>query len=287
MINSEGGAAEVRVDAVELYAIVHDRGGHAVEGLAANDFAVKEDGVPVSVAVHNDPNEPITVGIAVDASASMRNAIASVMEYATEFLRHSMAADDKTFVVSFAETPYLFQPLTSDFEHVSKSLFDMRASGPTALWDAVVFSLDQLRAVRGKRALLLFTDGADTGSRISEQGVIEYAHEIGVPVYAVLVYTGAQPAFSMTSDYGSVAMIDRGATLDRIARETGGTMIKFPRQQDLPKLFQQVRDDTRGAYLLTFVSPSTKKRGEARKLWVAVKGRRGVVVRAPSAYYPR
>jgi VWFA-related protein len=283
VINSEGSAAELRIDAVELYAIVHDRGGRTVEGLSANDFAVKEDGVPVNVAVHNDPNEPITVGIAVDASASMRNAITSVMEYATEFLRHSMSAGDKTFVVSFAETPFLFKPLTSDFENVSTSLFDMRAAGPTALWDAVVFSLDQLRAVRGKRALLLFTDGADTGSRTSEQGVIEYAHEIGVPVYTVLVYTGAQPAFSLMSGYGAVAMMDRGATLDRLARESGGMFIKYPRQQDLPKLFQQVRDDTRDAYLLTYVSPSAKKRGEARKVSVAVKGRRGVVVRAPSA----
>src|SRR5205085_9542921 len=151
VINSEGSAAEVRVDAVEVYAVVHDRGGHSVEGLTANDFVVKEDAVPVNVAVHSNANEPITVGIAVDASASMRNAIASVMEYAMEFLRHSMSAGDKTFVVSFAETPYLFQPLTSDVEHVSASLFDMQASGPTALWDAVVFSLDQLRAVRGKR----------------------------------------------------------------------------------------------------------------------------------------
>jgi VWFA-related protein len=283
VINAEGSAAEVRVDAVELYAIVHDRAGHGVEGLTANDFVVKEDGVPVSVAVHNDPNEPITVGIAVDASGSMRGAMVSVMEYATEFLRHSMAAEDKTFVVSFAETPSLFQPLTSDFEKVSNSLFDMHAAGATALWDAIVFSLDQLRGVRGKRALLVFTDGADNGSRTTEEGVIEYAHEIGVPVYPVLVYTGAQPAFSTKADYGSVQMIDRGAPLDRLARETGGAFIKYPRPQDLPKLFQQVRDDTRDAYFLTYVSPGPPRRGQPRKLSVALKGRRGVVVRAPSA----
>ena len=283
VINAEGSAAEVRVDAVELYAVVHDRAGRSVEGLTANDFEVKEDGAPVSVAVHSNPNEPITVGIAVDASGSMRAAIASVMEYAKEFLRHSMSAEDKTFVVSFAETPVLYQPLTSDFDKVSNSLFDMRASGPTALWDAIVFSLDQLRTVRGKRALLVFTDGADNGSRTTDQAVIEYAHEIGVPVYTVLVYTGAQPAFSMTGDYGTAVMVDRGAALDRIARQTGGAFIKYPRPHDLPRLFQQVRDDTRDAYLLTYVSPGAPRRGQPRKLSVAVKGRRGVVVRAPSA----
>jgi VWFA-related protein len=289
LINGAGSAEEVRVDAVELYAIVQDRAGHNVEGLTANDFAVKEDGVPVAAEVHNDPNEPITVGMAVDVSGSMRTVMASVMEDATEFLRHSLEPRDQTFVVSFTESPELYQPLTSDFEHVSASIFDMRAYGETAMWDAVVFSLDQLRGLRGKRALLLFTDGVDTGSRTGPKAVIEYAHEVGVPVYVVLFYTGPVAEFATSSGSVSVTRIrsPQEMYLQRLTDETGGALIRYPRQKDLPKLFQQVRDDTRGAYALTFVSRSAKKRTELRKLSVAVTGRRGAAVRAPSAYYPR
>jgi Ca-activated chloride channel family protein len=288
VINSAGGSAEVRVDAVELYVDVQDRNGHSVPGLTARDFVVKEDGAPVAVEVHNDVNEPITVGIAVDISGSMRVAMPSVMEYATEFLRHSMSEGDKTFVITFADEPQMFRPLTGDFERVSTSMFEMNASGTTALWDAVAFSLDQLRAIRGKRALLLFTDGVDTGSRTTPKGALEYALEAGVPVYAVLVYTGMVPTFDVQN--GSVSALpttDRAEPIERIAEETGGMLIRAPRQSDLPRLFQQVRDDTRGAYALTFVSPSGKKRNEMRKLSVAVPGRRGLVVRAPSAYFPR
>jgi len=290
LINGEGAAEVVRVDAVELFAIVQDRDGRNIAGLTSQDFVVKEDGVPVAVEAQSSADEPITVGIAVDASGSMRAAMSSVMDYATEFLRHSLSEDDQTFVVSFAESPSLYQPLTADLEHVRTSIFDMRAYGATALWDAVIFALDQIRGVSGKRALLLFTDGADTGSRAAPAAVLQYAHEVGVPVYVVLVYTSARAAFNGPSDYGSVQMPSTFAldkNIRRLGEETGGAFIRFPRQKDLPKLFQQVRDDTRGAYTLSFVSRSAKKRTEMRKISVAVPGRRGLVVRAPSAYYPR
>jgi Ca-activated chloride channel family protein len=290
LINGEGAAEVVRVDAVELFAVVQDRDGRNIAGLTSLDFVVKEDGVPVAVEAHSGANEPITVGIAVDASGSMRKAMSSVMEYAAEFLRHSLSERDQTFIVSFAESPSLYQPLTADLEHARTSIFDMRARGATALWDAVIFALDQIRGLPGKRALLLFTDGDDTGSRAKPAAVLQYAHEVGVPVYVVLVFTGSRMNFDVSGGYGSVEMegtFVRDKNIRLLGEETGGAFIRFPRQKDLPKLFEQVRDDARGAYTLTFVSPSAKKRTEARKLSVAVPGRRGLVVRAPSAYYPR
>lgn len=289
LINAEGAAEVLRVDAVELQAVVQDRDGRNIEGLTSKDFVVKEDGVPVAVEADSGAGEPIAVGLAVDASGSMQQAMSSVMEYATEFLRHSLTAGDQTFVVSFADAPQLYQPLTADLENVSASIFDMRAQGNTALWDAVVFALDQLRGVAGKRALLLFTDGDDTGSRARPSAALQYAHEVGVPVYVVLVYTGMRASFDVNAGYGQVLTTNYSLDADvrKLGEETGGAYIRFPRQKDLPKLFQRVRDDTRGAYTLTFVSRSAKKRTEARKISVSVPGRRGLVVRAPSAYYPR
>ena len=290
LINGEGAAEVVRVDAVELFAVVEDRDGRNIAGLTSADFVVKEDGVPVAVEARGGADEPITVGIAVDASGSMRKVMSSVMEYATEFLRHSLSQGDQTFIVSFAESPSLYQPLTADLEHARTSIFDMRSGGSTALWDAVIFALDQIRGVRGKRALLLFTDGADTGSRAAPAAVLQYAHEMGVPVYVVLIYTSARATFDVAGGYGSAQMPNTfmlDQSIRRLGEETGGAFIRFPRQKDLPRLFQQVRDDTRGAYTLTFVSRSEKKRTEGRKISVAVSGRRGLVVRAPSAYYPR
>jgi VWFA-related protein len=289
LINSEGGAAEeVRVDAVELYAIVHDRAGRNVEGLTASDFVVKEDGVPVTVEVRNAATDPIAVALALDVSDSMRTSMAMVMEYAAEFLRGSMAPGDRTLVVTFADTPTLQQPLTANLQQVRASILDTQASGGTALWDAIIYSLDQLRGAKEKRALLLFTDGVDNGSRAKPKAALEHAREIGVPVYIVRVYTGAS---GLGEAVPGLMSMNRPATtaenyLQMIAEQSGGAVFSFPRQKDLPKLFQKVRDDTRGAYTLTFVSRSAKKRTEMRKISVSV-ARRGVVVRAPSAYYPR
>ena len=288
VINSSGSAEVVQVDAVELQVVVQDRAGHPVEGLQPGDFAVKEDGVPVAVEVRNDPNGPITVGLVLDVSGSMRVAMASAIDYATEFLRHSLAKGDQTFIVTIADEPSLYQPLTADLEHVRASIFDMQAGGHTALWDAVIYSLDQLRAVRGKRALLLFTDAVDAGSRATSAAAIQYAHEVGVPVYVVMLYTGSVPVFSIANASGHVVTRDADdSEVKKLARQSGGALIRFPRPQDLPKLFQQVRDDTRGAYALSFISKSGKKRTESRKLSVTVPGKRGAEVRAPSAYYPR
>lgn len=287
VINSEGAAETVQIDAVELQVIVQDGAGRNVEGLGSQDFTVKEDGVPVSVEAHDNANDPITVGLVVDASGSMQVAMASVMEYATEFLRHSLSPGDQTFIVSFSDMPSLYRPLTTDLEHLTASVYDMHATGMSAIWDSVVFGLDQIRGVRGKRALLLFTDGLDNGSRATALGAMQYAQEVGVPVYVVMLYTGGARTVFNSAAGTMIRLPADDDPLKLVAEGSGGVLMKFPRQQDLPKLFQQVRDDTRGAYALTFVSQSRKKRSELRKISVTVPGRRGLVVRAPTAYRPR
>ncbi len=286
VINAAGSTETVQVDAVEMQVLVQDGAGRNIEGLASKDFAVKEDGVPVAAEAHNNTNDPITVGLVVDASASMQVAMASVIEYATEFLQHSLAPGDQTFIVSFSDVPSLYLPLTADLEHVSASIYDMRVSGMSAVWDSVVFALDHIGGVRGKRALLLFTDGVDNGSRTTAAAALQYAQETGVPVYVVMMYTGPTATFDAAAGV-VVRRLAYDKPLKELAEGSGGVLMRFPRQQDLPRLFQQVRDDTRGAYALTFVSKSQKKRSELRKISVTVPGTRGAVVRAPSAYYPR
>ena len=268
LINATGAAEEVRVDAVELHAVTRER------GLTAADFVVKEDGVPVEVALRGTPDDSISVGMVVDASTSMRPLIIDVVEDANEFISRALQPGDQAFVVAFEATPHLVQPLTADLQSARAAVMDVVAAGGTALWDSIVFSLGQLRGVPGKRALLVFTDGEDNGSRTTAGGVIAFAREVGVPIYVF--------EMELPSRKESGAQDTR---LQEIADSSGGALFAMPKKSELPRLFEQVRDDTRGEYILTYVSPSKKARTELRR--VSVSLRRGGAVRATSGYYPR
>jgi len=272
LLNAAGGVAQVGVDAVQVYAIVQEHGRY-VEGLKSSDFAVKEDGRPVSAQVQSGSADPIAVGLALDTSNSMRASMMEVADYANEFVKGSLGPADQTFVVTFDEQPHLLQPLTSDRGRVTASIDDVQAHGGTAIFDAILFSLQQFRGVGGKRALIVFTDGFNNGGTATPDGVLQYAREIGVPLYIVQIYAVA-----------GTSLEER--TLNRIADATGGAYFRFVRKVDLPRIFAQIRDDTRGEYLLTYVSPADKSRRELRRISVEVPGRR-VSVRATSGYYPK
>jgi VWFA-related protein len=281
LINSAAASEVMRVDAVNIYAIVKDHSGKNVEGLKPEDFSVKEDGRPVEVSLRSSAGDPVTVALALDTSGSMLAAMMDVADYARTFLRGSLAPGDRTLLITFDEQQHLVQPLTADLEHAGAEIFAAHAGGATAIWDALAFSLQQLHGVDGKRALLVFTDGLDNGSRATPSGVRELARDAGVPVYVVLMFTS-----SRYGDPRPTALTPREHDYLQLAAESGGAFFRMPRKADLPHLFAQVRDDTRGEYLLSFVSKSAKPLGQARALDVDVP-RRHVVIRAPSAYIPR
>jgi Ca-activated chloride channel family protein len=279
LLNASGGSERVGVDAVQVYAIVQNRGRY-IDGLTSSDFVVKEDGRPVTAQVQSGSADPISIGLALDTSASMKISMLDVIDYANEFVKDSLDAADQTFVVAFDEQPHLVQPLTSDRAQVSSSIYDMRARGGTAIWDAILYSLQQFRGVSGKRALVVFTDCIDNASSATHNGVLQYAREIGVPLYVVQVFTGSPGTFGLSN------WPEGESNLKKVAETTGGAFFRFARKNDLPHIFAQIRDDTRGEYLLTYVSPAEKQRGELRKITVEVPRRR-VTVRATSGYYPR
>jgi Ca-activated chloride channel homolog len=282
LINAGGVSDSARIDAVELYAIVQDHSGHTIEGLTAADFEVKEDGQPVKADLHSAAADPITVGIAVDTSGSMRVSMAAVIEYVAEFVQTSLAENDQALLIAFDSQPHILQPLTSDLHRFRSDLSAVEPSGETAVWDSVIYALQQLRAARGRRALLVFTDGNDNASRTDPAAAIQIAHETGVPVYVVLIYSGEGNA--MVNGRATPRHQSGPSSLEQLANATGGTVFRYPKRADLPKLFAQVRDDTRGEYLLSYVSHSTKPPSEMRNISIAVPSRHAIV-RAMAGYY--
>lgn len=289
LLNSGGSSAEMRVDAVQLHALVQDRKGMYVEGLTARDFLVQEDGRTVEPQIQSTASDPIAVGLALDTSSSMQLAMIEVVEYANLFVKQSLSEGDQTFAVAFNQAPQLVQPLTADRRQVSASIYDMRSQGGTALWDALLFSLQQFHDVRGKRALVVFTDGDNTGGSATPAATMQYAREVGVPVYVVQILSAPKTKIVVANGRRMIAAAAEPNGTDalrKLAEATGGALFRLTRKEDLARIFAQIRDDTRGEYLLSYVSPSSKPAGQLRKISITVP-KRDVTVRAMTGYYPR
>ncbi|MGH9316533.1 MAG: VWA domain-containing protein, partial [Thermoanaerobaculia bacterium] len=157
----------VRVDVVQLHVSALDKNGRFVQGLSREDFAIREDERPQTVTGFEvAENLPLNVGLVVDSSGSMEKGMPFVREAAAELFRGLMREKDRGFVVEFRDRPRFLQELTSDSAALQRASRDLRAEGATALYDAVILGLYQFRALEGRKALVVITDGDDNRSHV-------------------------------------------------------------------------------------------------------------------------
>lgn len=273
LLSGAGFTSGVRVDAVELPVTVLGDDGRPVENLTRDDFEVLEDGSPqrlTHVARHRDV--PVRLGLVVDTSGSMEATFPEVQRVAMGFLRNLLRPTDRAFVVAFSDRPVLLEPLTRDFEALGRALLALRAERLTALYDAVVFSLFQFAGVRGRRALVVLTDGADNASRHTFADVVELAARTGACVYAIGIDI-------------SVRELRERAQLQRLARATGGEAFFVARAGGLERVYARIERELRSQYLLAYTSSSSAPAGQWRRIEVRLR-RPGVKLRTLAGYTP-
>src|SRR5579863_265880 len=176
-------------DLLVLNVGVQDSRGTNIKGLAARDFKVYEDGHLQPIKQFSSDERPVTVGIVVDASGSMRKRQPEVVAAALSFVSASNP-EDEIFVVNFNDRAELGLPPETPFSHdlvqIQAALLDKKPEGKTALYDALALALDHIR--RGKwekKALLLISDGGDNSSTHSSRDVLQALQESGVTLYAI------------------------------------------------------------------------------------------------------
>jgi Mg-chelatase subunit ChlD len=171
------------VDEVLLSCTVVDEKGHPVEDLTRDNFRVWEDNVPQRTSSFRHQDQPVSMGILVDNSGSMRDKRTAVNGAAMNLLKDSNR-QDSAFIVNFNEHAYLDQGFTSDLVALNRGLAHFDTRGTTALYDAVAASADELakNTKLPKQVLLIVSDGADNASRLSEQQVIQRVQNLGGPV---------------------------------------------------------------------------------------------------------
>ena len=270
--NSSGFVANVDVSAVTFAAMVVDRQGHRVDRLGTRDFVVKDEGKPIDVTARDNPEEPVTIGLAIDASASMRAMLLDVYETGQQFLHIAVNPPrEKAFVVAFDEIPHVVHRASDDVQSLEKAIWDIRPAGGTSLYDAVAFSLQQFSGIGGKKALVVLTDAREGASAQTAEVCLRMARATGIPIYVVV------PQYGNMSRFGS--------GLENITNATGGLVFYGPQREELSAIFTRIRDEVRGQYLLSFVAPEAKS-GLWRRISVEVPSREAKV-RTIDGYFTR
>jgi VWFA-related protein len=263
---------EVEVNLVELFAAVLDDEGRPVRGLAATDFQVLEAGRPQTLARFEAvDNLPLSLGIAIDTSFSMASSLDEAERAAMSFLRGVMKPGDRCFALAITSRPELLIPPVDDVEAVFLALEGLRSFGRSAFHDAVIASLFHFRAQRGQRALILLTDGEDTGSATSWDDALEYARRSGVAIYAVGL---------------DVPALKRGprSKLEELAAVSGGRAFFVAHAHELAGVYGQIEAELRSRYFLAYHSSQPADENGFRR--IEVKVRRGLKVRTGRGSVP-
>ena len=262
----------VDVDLVELYTSVLDGSNRPVTSLAETDFTVLEDGRRQELAKFELVEDlPLTLGVVIDTSGSMETSLGEARRTASQFLANLITPKDRSFAVAFASRPALLIGRTSDVGAVAASIENLRARGNTALHDALITSLYYFRGVRGRRALVLLSDGEDTSSTVDFPDVEEYARRSAVPIYTIGL------------EVGRTQVILRNK-LNGLAKVTGGRSFFISRAEDLAPVYDEIERELRSQYLLAYTSNRAGGGEEYRQVEVKVKGR--FKARTISGYYP-
>jgi Ca-activated chloride channel homolog len=272
-VNAPEYISEVTVDAVELYTTVTEK-GRPVSGLTATNFKVFEDGVIQKIESFDYvKNLPLTVGVAVDTSASMLESLPEVQKAATAFLDSTLGPKDRAFTLSFDNEPYILAKMTNRKERLIRSLGGMRAEGSTALYDAIVYALYQFAGVKGKKALVLLTDGKDTASKFEYDTMLEYVKKSGISIYAI--------GFRISG-----AELEVKSKLNKVASVTGGQTFYVNDASHLDAVYKQINEELRSQYFLTYYSTAgAANKDQWRKVEIKVEPS-NLVARAISGYYP-
>ena len=259
---------------VDLYVTVTDDEGRLVPNLTQEDFAIFDDRQPRDIVVFENDVQPITVVVMLDTSASMTPSLDLLKAGAEQFLIR-MLPDDRGRVGAFNDKIQIGPAeFTDDRDVLIDELATLDFGNPTRLYDAIESSLTALDGIEGRRVILVFTDGDDTGSDVGWQDVLERAVNRDVMIYAI----GLESEF-----FNGVRSVrsqpDRN--LRKLAEETGGGYFELHATDELGPTFTRVAQELHSQYVLGFVP--TRRDGQVHELRVLL-GRRGMEARARRSY---
>ncbi len=278
------GSIKASVDLVVLHVTISDEAGQFVGDLKKGDFKVFENKIEQNISVFSREDIPVTMGLVIDNSGSMREKREQVNAAAMTFVKTSNPQDE-AFVVNFNDEYYLDTDgdFTSDPKNMDNALSRIDTRGSTALYDAVIGSLEHLKkGHKDKRVLLVITDGDDDASRKTLADTIKEAELSNAAIYTIGV-------FSLDDRKNDKKMVRRSTKeLKELAEVTGG-MAYFPETLDeVTPVCEQVARDIRNQYTIGYYPTNAEKDGTFRPVQVQLVSSQGhgkLSVRTRTGYY--
>lgn len=255
------------VNAVEVYASVVDRQGEPVTGLTVDSFEVRENGEIQSISTFAEADFPLAVAVALDRSFSMAGDRLAVAKSAARTFLGELRPEDQSMLIGVGSAVEVIAPLSTDRPRQLAALSGVDAFGTTGLYDAIVSAIESIQSARGRRALVLLSDGDDRYSTAKAADALERARRSDVIVYPVAIGRTNAPVFA------------------ELAALTGGRSFHVRDPKTLASTLRTIARELRQQYLLGYTPsrPITPGQEEWRSIVVRVK-KPDVRVRARDGY---
>jgi Ca-activated chloride channel homolog len=261
----------VDVDLVMMYTSVFDKAGHFVGGLKKDSFKIYEDGIEQKIDRFSQEDVPISMGILLDLSGSMRGKIDQVNKAALAFIRASNP-QDQVFLIGFNDEVELLQDFTSDIDEITDALDNAVVMGGTALYDALYLGVQKSHTGnRVKKAVVIISDGEDRDSYYKLDELIAKVQELDVQVFCV-GFLNDVPDKGLFARFSKSAPEKAHDALLRISEETGGKAFFPDKLTDVHTIVAEIAGELRNQYSIGYFSSNVARDGSFRRVKIEILG---------------
>jgi len=264
--------ANLRVDTnlVLVPVSVCDPMNRPVTGLEKDHFKVFDNKVEQTVTHFAMDDEPLAVGLVFDTSGSMGPKLRRSRMAATAFFR-TANPEDEFLLVEFNDTPRLLVPLTGDVSEIQNRLTFSQSKGRTALLDAIVLALHEMKkSAKSRKALLIISDGGDNCSRYTEGEVRNLVRENDVLIYAMGIYESSAARARSPEELAGPGL------LNDLSEQTGGRQFAVEDMSEMPDIAAKIGIELRNRYVLGYAPTNTPRDGRYHHVQVKVIPPRGL-----------
>lgn len=258
------GNLRIDTDLVLVPVSVCDPNNRPVTGLERDHFKVFDNKVEQTVTHFAMDDEPLAVGLVFDTSGSMGNKLRKSRMAASAFFK-TANPEDEFFLVEFNDTPKLVVPLTSDAEEIQNQLTFTQSRGRTALLDAMMLAMHEMRrSSKSRKALLIISDGGDNCSRYTESELRNLVRESDILIYAIGIFEGYGVRARTPEELAGPGL------LNELSEQTGGRQFPVDDLAELPDIAAKIGIELRNRYVLGYSPTDQQRDGRYHRVQVKV-----------------
>jgi len=275
-ISDETAVFKTEANLIPLHASVVDKNGKLLTNIPRTAFHVFENNVEQTIKDFKREDVPVSLGIIIDNSGSMRDKRTRVAAASLALVKASNPLDE-VFIVNFNDDAFLDLPFTNDIKKMEETLEKIDTKGGTAMRDAISMSIDYAKSdgKRDKKVLLVITDGNDNFSSVGIEQLVRKAQQSGVVIYAIGILSEEDPRDARKAKRALKALTEASGGLDYYPKDL----------PEVERITPQIAHEIRSQYLITYVPTNLTLDGTFRQIKVTVKGFGNPSVRTRNGYY--